>query len=268
MRAVGSPNYLAPELLTGESGESDYSLESSDMWGLGCILFVMCAGHLPFPDEGEVLFQKIIAGQFKKPIHFSENLLSLISHLIEPDWHRRYSIQQTLSHPWCRDDGSELKRSVDPKIIRLSAKESKSLTFSSLETVKVVPRAKPLRAESKEGEAPFINCFEYLADIGIFDLSRMMDHSKHVDKIYYAFSSTLPIGELIEKLVKILSEEKKMKLQIQEAKHRIKAQLGGLRLVVSMYRITSNMHLVDFKKMRGSALDMAKVFQNVKKIIN
>lgn len=64
----------------------------------------MCAGSLPFPDEGEVLDQKIMAGAWTSPPHFSANLRALLSRLIEPNWDRRYSsVAQIRSHIWVRD---------------------------------------------------------------------------------------------------------------------------------------------------------------------
>lgn len=50
------------------------------------------------------------------------------------------------------------------------------MTFSDLEMVKVVPRRK-VSAPAATGP-PFINCFEFLANVGIFDLSRMVVNSQ------------------------------------------------------------------------------------------
>ena len=70
----------------------------------GCILYVMCAGCLPFPEDGELLDQKIVMGSWIAPAHFSSNLKALLVRLMEPDWRRRYSsINQIRSHNWVRD---------------------------------------------------------------------------------------------------------------------------------------------------------------------
>jgi hypothetical protein len=42
----------------------------------------MCAGFLPFADEGELLNQKIVSGSWSAPPFFSPNLTSLLSHLM------------------------------------------------------------------------------------------------------------------------------------------------------------------------------------------
>ena len=98
---------MAPELLTQAVADPNYVIEMVDNYDAGCILFVMCAGHLPFPDDGELLFQvcrllfswfcflfffcfqKIAGGHWQAPAHFSENLCSLLKHVMEKDWRRR-----------------------------------------------------------------------------------------------------------------------------------------------------------------------------------
>ena len=50
----------------------------------------------------------------------------------------------------------------------------------------------------------------------------MVAKSKHVDKIYYAFSSVLPAQELLAQLQKLLHEQKKLTLESQASKYRIR----------------------------------------------
>jgi serine/threonine protein kinase len=191
-RQVGSPNYMAPELLTAAAADPDYELELVDAYDAGCILFVMCAGHLPFPDEGELLFSMIVSGTVARPKHFSDNLQNLLSHVMERDWRRRYKIGQIRSHIWMRREsgGGSAASSPSPEPVELRQQPAHpperrgvarggemSMTFSSFPVVKVVPkrRESSLSAQSAGGEAaPFINCFEFLANVGIFDLSRMV----------------------------------------------------------------------------------------------
>merc|ERR1712232_148242 len=44
MTAVGTPVFVAPEVLSGQYGEP------ADFWSFGCILFAMLCGAYPFDD--------------------------------------------------------------------------------------------------------------------------------------------------------------------------------------------------------------------------
>ncbi|CDW76900.1 snf1-related protein kinase catalytic subunit alpha kin10 [Stylonychia lemnae] len=66
--ACGSPNYAAPEIISGRS----YSGVEVDIWSMGVILYAMVCGTLPFDDDSMTqLFNKIKEGKYYMPNNIS-----------------------------------------------------------------------------------------------------------------------------------------------------------------------------------------------------
>ena len=61
-KVLGTPYYMAPEIITDK--KFDYK---SDLWSIGCILYLMLAGVPPFNglDDAEVI-AKIIRGKYQE----------------------------------------------------------------------------------------------------------------------------------------------------------------------------------------------------------
>lgn len=105
MTPCGTVGYTAPEIVKDER----YS-KSVDMWALGCVLYTLLCGFPPFYDENiDFLTQKVARGEytFLSPWwdEISVSAKDLISHLLEVDPEKRYTIQEFLAHPWIKDAG-------------------------------------------------------------------------------------------------------------------------------------------------------------------
>lgn len=60
---VGTVNFLAPEMI-----QSQESTCSSDLWALGCIIFKMYTGKVPFPGMSETqVFPQILGRKIDWP---------------------------------------------------------------------------------------------------------------------------------------------------------------------------------------------------------
>ncbi|KAL4543745.1 hypothetical protein Ndes2437B_g01558 [Nannochloris sp. 'desiccata'] len=111
-RAVGTPDYLAPELLLG----TGHGLEA-DWWSLGVILFEMVVGAPPFSASSpEGIFQNILERNIAWPPlgDLSPELMDLLDRLLEPDPGRRLGHRgaaEVKMHPWfCGVDWAGLAR--------------------------------------------------------------------------------------------------------------------------------------------------------------
>ena len=100
----GTPDYLAPEMLQGES----YA-ESVDIWAVGVLMFEFLAGVTPFYDKDQcITAQRISSAQYQFPSHFSDGARDLISKLLQADPQNRLSLRSVQAHPWVmKHAGSE-----------------------------------------------------------------------------------------------------------------------------------------------------------------
>jgi hypothetical protein len=95
--SCGSPNYAAPEVITG----SAYCGPEADVWSCGVVLYALLAGALPFDDANmSVLFSKIKAAQYHLPHFFSDLVKDLLVRILNPDPIARITIPQIERHPW------------------------------------------------------------------------------------------------------------------------------------------------------------------------
>jgi len=100
---VGTPNYVAPEMIRGECG---YGLKV-DVWALGAILYILLVGYPPFLAlEGNTadLYRAILEDdvEFASPDwdEISEKAKDLISLTMHKDVAVRFSAEGVLTHPW------------------------------------------------------------------------------------------------------------------------------------------------------------------------
>ena len=95
--SCGSPNYAAPEVISGLT----YCGPDVDVWSCGVVLYALLAGYLPF-DENNIsaLFAKIKSASYQIPSQFSDDSKDLIQRMLNPDPIARITIKQIKQHPW------------------------------------------------------------------------------------------------------------------------------------------------------------------------
>ncbi|KAI6225728.1 5'-AMP-activated protein kinase catalytic subunit alpha-2 [Aphelenchoides besseyi] len=113
--SCGSPNYAAPEVISGKL----YAGPEVDVWSCGVILYALLCGTLPFDDEHvpslfrhknqryAISFMCFIgfistAGIFVIPPDLSSDVVNLLLHMLQVDPMKRATIKDVINHEWFR----------------------------------------------------------------------------------------------------------------------------------------------------------------------
>lgn len=95
--SCGSPNYAAPEVISGKL----YAGPEVDVWSCGIILYALLCGTLPFDDEHvPTLFKKIKSGVFQIPDYLNQSVVRLLLHMLMVDPMKRATVDDIKKHEW------------------------------------------------------------------------------------------------------------------------------------------------------------------------
>lgn len=102
--SCGSPNYAAPEVISGKL----YAGPEVDVWSCGVILYVLLVGRLPFDDEYiPALFKKIASGNFYVPSYLSAGAVRLIKRMLQVNPVNRITVPEIRQDSWFMKDLAE-----------------------------------------------------------------------------------------------------------------------------------------------------------------
>lgn len=95
----GTPNYAAPELISGKP----YDGFKADIWSCGVVLYSMVFGQLPWTKVNQhQLLDQIVRAEYFIPMSISQECSDLISKMMNPDTEKRIKMEDVLNHPWLR----------------------------------------------------------------------------------------------------------------------------------------------------------------------
>ena len=93
---VGTPHYLSPELCQGQVYD-----QKSDVWALGCVLYEMAALRKPFDASNmpAIIFSIMRSKPKPIPSHYSEDLHTMVTRLLQPNPADRPTLQEIARMP-------------------------------------------------------------------------------------------------------------------------------------------------------------------------
>ena len=104
---VGTPAYLAPEVLKSDILKKRGFNRALDMWSTGVIIYVSLSGQFPFNETME-LEDQIKNAQFMYPENpwkeISNDAINCIKHCLVVKHDQRYTVDEALRAPFFRDD--------------------------------------------------------------------------------------------------------------------------------------------------------------------
>lgn len=108
---VGTPNYLAPEIINMPKGAT-YDGKRADVWCCGVMLYAMLFRSFPFhrPEDRDLpkkdamrkLIDRIVKAEWSVPAGetISEDCKDLLTGILQPEPSKRMTVEDIVQHPW------------------------------------------------------------------------------------------------------------------------------------------------------------------------
>ncbi|KAJ4955849.1 hypothetical protein NE237_012632 [Protea cynaroides] len=236
----GSPNYVAPEVLTNRG----YDGATSDVWSCGVILYVILTGSLPFDDRNlAVLYQKIFKGDVQMPKWLSPSAKNLVKRILDPNPKTRISIAEIKTDEWFKQD----------YIPSYPNDEEEEDIFIDLEAFSMQG---VIADTEKDPDSPtLINAFQLIGMSSCLDLSGFFEKEEASER-KIMFTSNHSPKDLLGKIEDIVTE---MGFLVQKRKGKLKVMQqnkghkrpGSLSVAAEVFEISSSLYVVELRKAYG-----------------
>ena len=254
----GTPNYVAPEVLRGQG----YDGRSADVWSCGCILYVLCSGHMPF-DEPQLaaLFVAITQARYRMPPHFSAPLQDLIRRILNPDAKQRATIEEIQRHEWFTPGYVPAEPLPDAG----DADGPGAASDDEFIEVNVVRTSEGGVVDHGAARPPAMTAFDLIGSASGLDLSAMFQRGAGVvSKQPTRFPSAAPAADIVAALQKAAASlglalphgvSRNFKVRMEGVTRR-----GPLVVVAQVFEMCPGFHMVDVRKARGDLLEFQDLF--------
>ncbi|EOA16628.1 hypothetical protein CARUB_v10004801mg [Capsella rubella] len=250
----GTPNYVAPEVLSGQG----YDGSAADIWSCGVVLFVIMAGFLPFSETDlPGLYRKINAAEFACPPWFSAEVKSLIHKILDPNPKTRIQIQGIRKDHW-------FKLNYVPNRVREEEEvnlDDVRAVFDGIEGSYVAENL-----ESKDEGPLMMNAFEMITLSQGLNLSALFDRRQDFVKRQTRFVSRRAPNEIIAN-IEAVADSIGFKSHTRNFKTRLEGlssiKAGQLAVVIEIYEVAPSLFMVDVRKAAGETLEYHKFYKKL-----
>lgn len=230
--AVGTPDYISPEVLQSQNGEGVYGREC-DWWAVGIFLYEMLIGDPPFYADSLVgTYGKIMdhrnSLQFPDDVEISKEAKSLIRGLLTDRTKRlgRISVDEIKQHPFFINDQwsfENLRDSVPPVVPELSSDDD-TRNFDDIEKSDALDESFPVPKAFVGNHLPFVG-FTYNGDYQL--CNGKPKPADVVDTISNNHINNVG-SEAILQLEKLLERERDSRRKLEDRQVMLCAQLEEL----------------------------------------
>lgn len=233
--AVGTPDYISPEVLQSQGGEGEYGREC-DWWSVGIVLYEMIYGDTPFYADSLVgTYGKIMDHKnsltFPPNTEISENAKSLIRGFLTDRTLRlgRNGVAEIKCHKFFENDTwtfENIRQSVPPVVPELSGDDD-TRNFDEFEKDDIPEEVFPIPKTFVGNQLPFVG-FTYTGDYQLLSGNSLdnVDNKTTQNTHQHRPSHS---GE-IRRLETLLEREKTTVEALEKQEKKLKAQIESLQI--------------------------------------
>uniref|UniRef100_A0ACD5WS01 Uncharacterized protein n=1 Tax=Avena sativa TaxID=4498 RepID=A0ACD5WS01_AVESA len=250
----GTPNYIAPEVLSNDG----YDGSAADLWSCGVILYVLMAGYLPFEESDlTTLYDKITAARFSCPDWFSPRAKSLIQRILDANPNTRMTIEEIRADIWFKKNYVALRRGEDENV----SLDDVQAVFDNIKDKYVSEQV-----THKDGGPLVMNAFEMITLSQGLDLSSLFDRQQDFVKRQTRFVSRKPAKTIVA-TIEVVADSMGIKVHSQNYKLRLEGvstnKMSPLAVVLEIFEVAPSLFMVDVRKVAGDTLEYHRFYKNL-----
>lgn len=233
--AVGTPDYISPEVLQSQSGDGEYGREC-DWWSVGIFLYEILVGDTPFYADSLVgTYGKIMDHKnnlrFPPEVDISENAKSLIKGFLTDRDYRlgKNNVDEIKAHKFFINDQwtfENLRESVPPVVPELSGDDD-TRNFEDIETTPPTEENFPVPKAFAGNHLTFVG-FTYMGEYSVLGHPSIINDNeidnpdgKKVPKHPHRISNSADIS----RLEKMLQRERANVEMLEKHEQQLKQQI-------------------------------------------